>query len=292
MTKTHECNIAPCEHVVFSKKFNLTRHISTVHGNKQICSICETPISRLDNQHYKTNTHLNKARLQALNIEFEKANKTIASLENVAKKMKEDVDSKMVRDFYSKMRNGRYFIVAMKADGNCLFNAISFLLFGTQNYHEQLRYFANRLHELQRDVRSSLQHFDHNAYPLGVWGNSHHKNLLNELFRAPILTFTDYNFNKECDDFVSELETVNKVTTPLIIHLHKGHYNVIVKEGQGPYYKKNEIKQRGNYPLPTNEVRCIEINSLYLDVENFICNEVEIVCCALKKDEKIVITID
>ncbi|KAH7649595.1 cysteine protease [Cryptosporidium bovis] len=101
-------------------------------------------------------------------------------------------------------------VKSMKNDGNCLFRAISFQLYETDEYHEIIRSFCMDFVEINKDSYSNFvsEYLNVESYisekrKLGVWGDNIEIQAMSELYHIPIYIYhldcAYGGLNEKCD---------------------------------------------------------------------------------------------
>ncbi|KAK6588027.1 cysteine protease [Cryptosporidium xiaoi] len=101
-------------------------------------------------------------------------------------------------------------VKSMKNDGNCLFRAISFQLYETDEYHEIIRSFCMDVVEINKDSYSNFvsEYLNVESYisekrKLGVWGDNIEIQAMSELYHIPIYIYhldcAYGKLNEKCD---------------------------------------------------------------------------------------------
>jgi len=134
-------------------------------------------------------------------------------------------------DFRKALRQGGLEIREQEGDGNCLFRAVSFQVYGDANMHMDVR--QQCLDHMSKDE----EHFSHfvedeefDAYiqrkrKEGVHGNNPEIQAISELFNRPVEVFTPENGGKPLNIFQSEYKTSD---VPIRLSYHDNHYDAVV----------------------------------------------------------------
>lgn len=147
------------------------------------------------------------------------------------------------RDFREKMETKGFKIVEVSPDGNCLFRSISFLMYGDQKYHLQIRKaccdYLERESKRFEFLAEEGQFADYvnNMRNPAVWGDEPELRAIEELYDRPIEMYScDIVGAKDEDDFTLPLaayQAGEEVTgmaavEPLRLSFHgNNHYNAV-----------------------------------------------------------------
>ncbi|EGR33288.1 otu domain protein 5 [Ichthyophthirius multifiliis] len=106
-------------------------------------------------------------------------------------------------------------IITVQGDGNCLFRAVSDQIYGSENYHKEIRYYCIEYIKIERQFFENYIDIDFDEYIFqkkqdGVWGDDIELQALSEIYNMPIevyayssepmRTFHEKNNNDEKDD--------------------------------------------------------------------------------------------
>ena len=124
-------------------------------------------------------------------------------------------------------------IVEMNADGNCLFNAISHQIYGTQDFHQLVRekcmeYILAQKAYFQAFItdEETIEQYCHRKSTLGVWGDDVEIQALSEIYDRSIEIMA---YSSESLRTFHEQQTSNSAVTSLKLSYHgQQHYNSVV----------------------------------------------------------------
>jgi len=164
-------------------------------------------------------------------------------------------------EFRRRMQAKGFRVFDVSPDGNCLFRAISVLLYGDQEHHKDIRKACcDYLEKESKRFEFLAENGDFPAYishmrNLAVWADEPELRAIEELYDRPISMFScDIVGINENDDFtepIAHYQVGGEVaglqdTEPLRLSFHgNNHYNAVIKVGAPKVYDPHPEKNKG-----------------------------------------------
>mmetsp|Transcript_21107 Transcript_21107/g.26089 ORF Transcript_21107/g.26089 Transcript_21107/m.26089 type:complete len:661 (-) Transcript_21107:170-2152(-) len=137
-----------------------------------------------------------------------------------------------VSDFMEKLKKKGLEMIEMEGDGNCLFRAVSYQVYGDDKMHTEIRkrcldFMAkDEAHFSQFVTGESFRDYIRRKRFDGVHGNNPEIQAISELFNRPVEVFVPNNGASPINIFHSEYKTSD---APIRLSYHDGnHYNAVI----------------------------------------------------------------